>query len=295
MRLGEIHLRDPFVWTDNHIGCYYMYGTNGSTAWDGKPIGFDAYTSSNLTDWEGPFPVFRPPADFWADQHYWAPEVHLYQGKYYMFASFKAEGMCRATQILVADHPLGPFVPHGDGPITPPEWECLDGTLFVDNDGAPWMVFCHEWTQVKDGEIRSIRLTQELNGVLGESVLLFKASEASWPVEAEGAGNFVTDGPFLVRPDDGRLLMMWSSHGKEGYAIGIARSLTGGILGPWVQEPELLFEKDGGHGMLFLTLDGQLLMSLHMPNTHPNERPIFFPIRSSDGMFQVMDRKKLET
>lgn len=294
MRLGEIHLRDPFVWTDSSNGCYYMYGTNGDTAWNGKANGFDAYTSSNLIDWVGPFPVFRPPTDFWSDHHYWAPEVHLYRDRYYMFASFKALNKCRATQILVADHPLGPFVPHGDGPITPPEWECLDGTLFVDDDGVPWIVFCHEWTQVKDGEIHAMRLTHELDRALGKPVLLFKASQAYWPVEAEGKGNFVTDGPFLFRSDAGQLLMMWSSHGKQGYAIGIAQSVTGHILGPWLQEPELLFEKDGGHGMLFHTLQGQLLLSLHMPNTHPNERPIFLSILSTDGKPQVEHKKQLE-
>ena len=52
-----------------------------------------------------------------------------------MFASFKAAGVCRGTQILVADHPKGPFVPHSDGPVTPRDWECLDGTLYVDPGG----------------------------------------------------------------------------------------------------------------------------------------------------------------
>lgn len=186
MRLDEIHLRDPYVWTENGEGRYYLYGTMGTTAWDGQAIGFDAYSSRNLIDWEGPFPVFRPPEDFWADRHYWAPEVHLYQGKYYMFASFKAENRCRATQILIADNPLGPFVPHGSGPVTPSDWECLDGTLYVDDDGAPWLVFCHEWVQVKDGEIRAVRLTSELDAAMGEPVLLFHSSDAHWPIEAEG-------------------------------------------------------------------------------------------------------------
>ncbi|MFC5406101.1 glycoside hydrolase family 43 protein [Cohnella soli] len=288
MRLGEIHLRDPFVLSDESTGVYYLYGTIGQTAWGGQAIGFDAYTSRNLVDWEGPIPVFRPPSGFWADHHYWAPEVHLYQGSYYMFASFKADHRCRATQILISNSPLGPFVPHGEGPVTPPDWECLDGTLYVDDEGMPWLVFCREWTQVKDGEMRAVRLSRDLDRALGEPVLLFKASDAHWPIEAEGEGNFVTDAPFLVRQDDGQLLMMWSSHGIEGYAIGIARSATGHIAGPWVQEPELLFEKDGGHGMLFRSMEGQLLLSMHRPNIHPYERPVFVPIRNRDGRLKVI-------
>lgn len=42
---------------------------------------------------------------------------------------------CRGTQILRADKPEGPFVPLSDGPVTPADWECLDGTLYVAADG----------------------------------------------------------------------------------------------------------------------------------------------------------------
>jgi len=292
MRLDEIHLRDPYVLTDREEGFYYLYGTMGTTAWEGTAIGFDAYRSRDLKDWEGPYAVFRPPAGFWADRHYWAPEVHLYRGRYYMFASFKAESRRRATQILVADHPLGPFVPHGDGPVTPPDWECLDGTLYVDDEDVPWIVFCHEWVQVKDGEIAALRLTPELDGVIGDPVLLFKSSEAHWPIESEGEGNFVTDGPFLTRSDNGQLLMLWSSHAAEGYAIGIARSVTGKVLGPWTQDSDLLFSKDGGHGMLFRTLEGKSLLAMHRPNVHPNERPAFVPIRESDAALHVLQEEE---
>ncbi len=282
-QLNQIHIRDPFVYTDSKSGQYYMYGTMGATAWEGKAIGFDGYRSRDLQNWEGPFPAFRSQEGFWADHHFWAPEVHEYKGAYYMFASFKAEGKCRGTQILQSADPLGPFVPIGKEPITPRDWECLDGTLYVDKDETPWLVFCHEWTQVQNGAICAMPLSSDLLQAVGEPVELFRASDAFWPVEEEGAGNYVTDGPFLYEAPDGKLLMIWSSHGKDGYAIGVAISENGNIDGPWSQEPELLFEKNGGHGMLFRTLDEQLLLALHVPNSHPEERPVFFNIAYRDG------------
>ncbi|HCU29699.1 MAG TPA: glycoside hydrolase, partial [Sphaerochaeta sp.] len=66
--------------------------------------------------WEGPFVIFTPPAGFWGTNNFWAPEVHLYQDKYYLFASFKSDVRRRGTQILVSSSPLGPFVPLGDRP-----------------------------------------------------------------------------------------------------------------------------------------------------------------------------------
>ncbi len=251
-------------------------------------IGFDVYVSENLVTWKGPFSAFRPPQDFWADHEFWAPEVHLYNQKFYMFASFKEQTKCRGTQILVSDLPIGPFLPIGYGPVTPLEWECLDGTLHVDEEGCPWIIFCHEWVQVGDGEICAMKLNQDLKTVCSKPILLFKASCAAWvrnypPENNYGhARTFVTDGPFLYRKKDGRLLMFWSSFGECGYALGIARSQSGSILGPWKHDTEPLFADDGGHGMLFETLDGQLTLALHRPNISPKERAVFIPLCSRD-------------
>ena len=114
-------------------------------AWTESATGIDYYVSDNLIEWDGPFPAFRPPNDFWADRNFWAPEVHQYQGQFYMFITFKADGVRRGTQILRADTPEGPFVPINERQLTPDSWECLDGTLYVDNNSQPWMIFCHEW------------------------------------------------------------------------------------------------------------------------------------------------------
>ena len=58
----------------------------------------------------------------------------------------------RASALLVAYTPEGPFVPLTGKPHTPADWMSLDGTLYVEN-GKPYMVFCHEWTQVTDGSM----------------------------------------------------------------------------------------------------------------------------------------------
>ncbi|MDQ0115543.1 GH43 family beta-xylosidase [Paenibacillus harenae] len=287
----QIQIRDPFVLAVKADKKYYLYGTTDKNVWEGKATGFDVYASTDLDRWEGPFPAFRPEEGFWADRHYWAPEVYLYDGKYYMFASFKAESKRRGTQILVSDDPVGPFRPHSDGPVTPGDWECLDGTLHVDEAGQPWMVFCHEWLQVQDGEMCAIPLAKDLKSAAGEPVLLFHASDAPWAVGSEDASNgkknFVTDGPFLHSAANGDLLMLWSSHGANGYAIGIARSDSGDIRGPWVQDREPLFGQDGGHGMLFTTFEGELRLAIHRPNNTPNERPLFLPIAEEKGRLSI--------
>jgi len=277
MLKGEIHIRDPFVVPCPTEKIYYLFGSTDENCWGGPATGFDFYRSTDLEHWEGPFPAFRPPAGFWSNTQYWAPEVHRYQDRYYMFASFKAENVCRGTQILVADTIEGPYRPHSDGPVTPRKWECLDGTLFVDETRTPWMVFCHEWVQVHNGEICAMPLTDDLKQAAGEPVLLFKAKDAPWACRIRDDENYVTDGPFLYPAAGGALLMLWSSVGRTGYALGVATSATGNILGPWTQNDEALFSQDGGHGMLFKTFDGELRLSIHKPNQSPIERPVFIP------------------
>ena len=36
----------------------------------------------------------------------------------------------------------------------------LDGTLYVDRAGKPWMVYAHEWIQKVDGTMEAIPLTR---------------------------------------------------------------------------------------------------------------------------------------
>jgi arabinan endo-1,5-alpha-L-arabinosidase len=275
MKLHDINIRDPFVLP--YMGKYYMYGTRAATCW-GECDGFDVYVSDSLDDWSNPIEAFHKPEGFWADLNYWAPEVHIYKDSFYAFVSFKSSDRCRGTQILRSDAPTGPFVPHSEGPVTPAGWECLDGTFFVNNEGQPYMVFCHEWVQVRDGEMCLIRLSEDLKRAESEPVVLFTASEPGWTRGVKNGPNFVTDGPFLYKPDKDSLVMLWSSFGDGGYAQAIARSATGSITGPWIHDKEPIFSRDGGHGMIFRAFDGQLYLTLHSPNEKLKEHPVFIEL-----------------
>lgn len=280
--LRDIQIRDPFVLPVPEEGRYWLFGSTDEDIWKGPATGFDAYWSEDLEEWRGPVPAFRPAADFWSRTQYWAPEVHRHEGAFYMFATFTAEGRKRGTQALRAERPEGPYEPWSDGPLTPADWECLDGTLWIE-DGEPYLVFCHEWKDVGDGEVRAVRLTADLRAAVGEPELLFTASEAAWarPLDRPGITAYVTDGPFLHRAEDGRLLMLWSSMGEEGYALGVATSETGRIAGPWTQTAEPLWPKDGGHGMVFRGPEGGLLLTLHQPNRTPDERARFIEVEEA--------------
>lgn len=288
LTIKDVQIRDPFVVADAKTGSYYLFGSTDPNIW-GKGTGFDVYVGKDLANWEGPFPVFRPDTDFYAEDNFWAPEVHEYKGKYYMFATFlRKDNRKRGTAILAADSLMGPFVPHSEGPVTPEEWFSLDGTLHVDGEGRPWMVFCHEWVQTGDGEVCAVKLSDDLREAIGEPILLFKASEAPWTTSLNhprypDRDNYVTDGPYVFRASGGELLMLWASFQDGKYAQGLSRSASGSILGPWAHDERPVYQNDGGHGMLFRTFEGQLMLTLHAPNKTPLERPLFIAMTEVDG------------
>jgi len=283
LQTKDIQIRDPFVLPLAEEGRYYLFGSTDKNIW-GKGVGFDAYVSEDMENWEGPHPIFRPEEDFFSDTNFWAPEVYAYGGKYYMFATFRRkDNNLLGTAVLISDGPLGPFKPFSDGPVTPKDWSSLDGTLHVDEKGKPWMVFCHEWQQVGDGEVCAVRLTDDLKGAAGEPVVLFRASEAPWttPYQSKrfpGDNNYVTDGPYLFHGGNGELKMLWASFIDNTYALGIAVSQLGRLQGPWVHEEKAVYQNDGGHGMVFRSFDGRLMLTIHSPNNTPDERPIFIEL-----------------
>ena len=277
--IQDINIRDPYILPDAKNGVYYMYQSS-SVQENGKWYGgVVAWKSRDLKSWEGPIRVFDVPRDNWITGGVWAPEVHKYKGKYYLFATINSDVRWkatrpgfpaynhRATQIFWSKSPEGPFLPfENKHPHTPLDEMCLDGTLWVEN-GKPYMIYCHEWVETVDGEMDLVELKKDLSATVGEHQRLFCASAAEWSTGGGGAvKTYVTDGCFLYRTKTGKLLMLWSSFYNGPYAVGIAESDTGKVIGPWRQQKEPLFV-NGGHSMVFQDLEGRLCLVLHSPNS----------------------------
>ena len=208
-----------------------------------------------------------------------------------MFASFKAEGKCRGTHVLVADAPNGKFLPLSPKPATPPEWECLDGTLYIDNNGVPYMVFSRDWPQIGNGTVYYMRMADDLTHAISEPIKMFSAHDYPFVCKLnENIESYVTDGPFLFRACDGGLLLTWSSFCKkhsQGYFVNVMRSDNGEIDGKF-ESLNMLFDEHGGHGMIFRTFDKKLKLIFHSPNNPAgSERAKLVDIYEDEGSLKV--------
>ncbi|MDD6484260.1 MAG: glycoside hydrolase family 43 protein [Clostridiales bacterium] len=265
-------LRDPFVLAKN--GTYYIYGSEWVCY---KSLG----DLEHWTKCENELVVI--PKEFDGDK--WAPEVYGYKGAYYMFTTYRSSKTKRhGCTIMKSNSPEGPFTEITNGHITPADWDCIDGTFYIDESNQPWMVFVHEWITADDGvgRMAAAKLSDDLTHFVSEPIELFRADDPSW------ATGVITDGCFIYKTEDNQLLMLWSNFDKNGYCVAIARSDNGKIDGKWSQEDKVLFSKsgsekyDGGHGMIFCGFDGKKYLSIHSPNVPVgtrSEKPVFIELQ----------------
>ena len=294
----SIILSDPAVLADSATGLYYMTGTGGQL-----------WTSPDLRNWSGPADVACVDTTSWMGKHpaIWAAELHRHNGRYYYSATFTNDSIIialgddgniprRASHILVADNPAGPYRPAGNADYLPSYRPTLDGTFWVDSDGEPYMVFCGEWIYNQNGTMEKIRLNHDLTASVDTATVMFRASDSPWSRERRGDGvtfNRVTDGPWVFRTATGRLGMIWTSWVFSDYTTGVAYSESGTLDGPWIQHPEPILPPNYGHGMIFTDLEGRTILSAH---SHANvdgryiRRPTFWRVDLSGDSLRVIER-----
>ncbi len=250
-------IRDPFVLYYNNK--YYVY----STGWY-LSCGDDLRETFST-----PKTCVEIPEDFLEQP--WAPEVYLYDDKFYMLTTYRSsKNKLRGCAVFVSDTPEGPFKLHSDGTITPKEYDSIDGTLYIDESGQPWMIYTQEYTTAKDGLSRTMcaKLSKDLKEFLDTPVELFNKSDTHW------SNGLLTEGNFVYKTKNGKLIMIWSDFIDSDYALSFSVS-DGNILGPWKHSKKPFYSKDlhgeldGGHGMIFKDRDGLLWLALHSPNTPP--------------------------
>lgn len=291
---SDIGLSDPFIMADARTHKYYMTGTGGGL-----------WSSPDLETWNYlGFPLqFNSSGWMGTEPQVWASEIHYIDGKYYNMSTFTngdidVNGTSqprRAVHIMQSSLPEGKYtlISGGDATYLPAEKATLDGTFFEDTDGKRYLLYCHEWIQNGNGTIEYIELKPDMTGTIGEGTIMTRAHDATWNTSP------VTDGPYLFRTQTGRLGMIWTSWHGDRYVQGVAYSSTGKLDGPWVHESLPITPDNYGHGMLFRTFDGQLLMSIHSHRNinldiqHFERHPVLFVMDDSgDRLRTVMEYKE---
>lgn len=292
--LDELSMSDPYILADDATKTYYLTSSGGCI-----------YKSTDLKNWTGPYGAYDTRGTWMEGINFVAAaEIHKVNGKYYYAATFgdrkelvdvvprRYNVYRHQTMILEADKAEGPFKLKNPDPnydYLPHHLDIIDGTIYVEN-GQPYMVFVNEWMQTFDGTMEYVKLSPDLSKTISEPVMLFRATESPCPLEMVGNGEmtyglkipgWVTDGPQLFRTKTGKLGMLWASWGAKRYLECVAYSQSGTIDGPWIQEEKPFIDDNTGHGMLFRTFDGKLLLSIHHAEGDGPRKPQLWEVDDS--------------
>lgn len=180
------------------------------------------FSSKDMRNWTAHGTVLSPTNFSWgAPNSAWASQVIQKDGRYFYYVTVKGQRMAPGNNIgvAVADSPTGPFqdaigkplVRDSMTPNAKRPWEDIDPTVWIDDDGTPWL----SWG---NGDCYLVKLRQnmiELDGTI-ERIELPNYVEGPWLFKRDKLYYLVYAA--IVRPI-----------GSEQIAYATAEMITG----PW--------------------------------------------------------------
>ena len=272
---AAIHMGDPFAFRAK--GRYFLTGTSSPDE------GFRIYESVDLVHWTDLGWALRKKPGFWSQGVLVAPEVRLYRGKYYLVYAGMPQNS-RPPRVLlglaVSDVPQGPYRSLY-GPWFDPGYSAIDGDIFVDDDGTPYVYFSKNGQQegYAYGKIYGARLSSDLSHTVGNPVELMEASQAWERVNWDK--NRCNEGPTVFRRR-GTYYMTYSANDTDFPTYGIGYATATNPLGPWTKSAaNPILESDmrsgvsgPGHNSIVTSPDGRELFIVyhsHADSLHPSE------------------------
>lgn len=276
MKREDIRIRDPFVFTENNK--YYLLGTTGNDPW-GKGSDLTLYVSYDLQTFEKVC-VLVSDGSLDSYSNIWAPELHKYNGNYYLIVSAYRADVGRGSFIFVSDSLDDNFKMLTGEYITPKGWGCLDATLFV-YEHKPYLCFSNEWTtpitRDGNGSLFMAKLSDDLTEIIGEpqKVIGGKESGVAVEIQIDAKKGYVAEGPYMYMENE-NIVLLWSTFTSNGYSV-MKNVSCNGIFGTYAFE-RVVFDSNGGHCMSFNDLHGKRQLILHQPNIEYKERMHIFAL-----------------
>ncbi len=280
--------RDPALSLRDHciikVGAQWFCTGTSNPVWTGPNPGVRLLVSEDMIHWRHHswlIDASTLPADCPYNGRFWAPEIHLIKGRFWMTVNSgkvtaeDPKGMkTHSVWLFVADAVTGPYT-LVKGPLTPQYNN--DATLFEDDDGRTYLYTSGNGLWQAEIDLATGNLATPIRKFLDKK-------QPGWPEWMIGG----IEGPFVIKRDG--VYFMFFSTWTRGYEVGLLKSK--GPLGPWElvslepifgtrkkgYRPELAADGgyshlrfadtadpycETGHNALFEGPDGQLWSSCH--------------------------------
>lgn len=223
-----------------------------------QQVFLDAFSSTDLVNWQKHARIIDTAAVKWARKAMWAPAMIKKDDRYFLFFSANDvhPGEVGGIGIGVADHPAGPFKDYLGKPLIGEVHngaQPIDQFVFQDTDGQYYMIY-GGWQHCN-----IVRLKPDFTGLLP-----FPDGSLYKEITPEG----YVEGPFLFRRA-GKYYFMWSEGGWGGPNYRVAYAIGDTPFGPFerigtvLQQDAAVATGAGHHSVFHLPAADQWYMVYH--------------------------------
>lgn len=155
----------------------------------------------------------------------WATQCVERNGKFYLYCPLSnASGGGRVIGVGVSDSPTGPFVDAIGKPLVGPNWDYIDPTVFIDDDGQAYLYFGNP-------QLYYVKLNEDMISYSGEIQKVDMNPEGFGSGEGanDRTGTIYTEGPWFYR----RGSLYYMLYAAAGIPECIAYSTSTSPTGPW--------------------------------------------------------------
>lgn len=226
--ITHMYTADPSAHVFNgRLYVYPSHDRDSSVTFD--MMDYHVFSTEDMVSWKDHGMVLSLDDVSWATAHAWAPDCNYYNGKYWFY--FPTDRSC--IGVAVGDSPAGPFsdalgqpLVTKDSPGVVNQRDFIDPSIFIDDDGTPYLFFGQL-------DVNVIRLNDDMISYDG-------------PVrQVEGAKDFF-EAIWVHRYQDTYYLSYstWGEEGVTGPQIVYATSEN--VLGPYSYRGVILDEVNSG-------------------------------------------------
>ena len=206
--------------------------------------GWQAFSTKDMKNWTDHGRILEDTSFSWCNKNdAWASQCIERNGKYYFyFTTTNKTGGGRAIGVAVADSPEGPYKDPNGKPLCGPNWDYIDPTVIIDDDGQAWLMFGNP-------KCYYVKLKEDMVTLDGQIKQFDMTSQQFGPASGQHSTSY-GEGPWICKHNN-LYYLIWASFvdgfGGESQCYATSNSVTG----PWkyggvIQQGSNSFTTHGG-------------------------------------------------
>lgn len=190
------------------------------------------YSSTDMQNWTDHGTMLSWDSFSWGkEDSAWAAQCIERNGKFYYYVTLENKsGGGRAIGVAVADSPTGPFKDALGKPLIGPNWDYIDPTVFIDDDGQAYLMFGNPTCYY-------VRLNDDMISYSG-SIEKFDMNPDSFGPNSTKASSY-GEGPWLYKRDNLYYLLYAAFYGSDG-GESLGYSTAPSPTGPWTYRGQIM-------------------------------------------------------